>query len=231
MTRDVERQSSDGRALLVDYAGVLTPGVAESWRAFEQEHGMPARTIATMLWAAYEPDDADDEHDPGDEDGTDGANPIAMLERGELEVGDFEQRFAGQLRDAGYDVVADGLVAALFADLRPSGGVWDLVRDVRAKGVPAVLVSNSWGMSGYPRALLDTTFDELVFSGEVGMRKPDREIFQHAADQVGAELPYCVFIDDAPANVEAAQRYGMTAVLHKGDDEATRDAVLSGLGL
>lgn len=217
--------TGDGRALLVDYAGVLTPGVAESWRAFEQEHGMPARTIATMLWAAYETDDTAGEGDAGRD------NPIAMLERGELEIGDFEHRLARQLREAGYEVAADGLVAALFADLRPSGGVWDLVRDVRAEGVPVVLVSNSWGMGGYPRALLDTTFDELVFSGEVGMRKPDREIFQHAADQVGAELPRCVFIDDAPANVQAAQRYGMTAVLHKGDDEATREAVRSGLGL
>lgn len=209
----------DGRALLVDYAGVLTPGVAESWESFEQQHGMPARTIATMLWAAYEPD----------EGSGDGANPIALLERGELDVGDFEQRFARQLREAGYDVEADGLVAALFADLRPAGGVWDLVREVRAGGVPAVLVSNSWGMGGYPRALLDSVFDELVFSGEVGMRKPDREIFVHAAEQVGAELTRCVFIDDAPANVAAAQRYGMTAVLHKGDDDATREAVLSGL--
>lgn len=209
----------DGRALLVDYAGVLTPGVAASWAAFEEQHGMPARTIATMLWAAYEPDEGAGE----------GANPIALLERGELDVGDFEQRFARQLREAGYDVEAEGLVAALFADLRPAGGVWDLVREVRSGGVPTVLVSNSWGMGGYPRALLDSVFDELVFSGEVRMRKPDREIFVHAAEQVGAELTRCVFIDDAPANVAAAQRYGMTAVLHKGDDAATREAVLSAL--
>ncbi len=206
-----------GKALLVDYAGVLTPGVAQSWQAFEREHGMPARTIATMLWAAYEEDEGGD------------ANPIALLERGELDVGAFEQRFARQLREAGHDVEAEGLVAALFADLRPAGGVWDLVRDVRAEGVPAVLVSNSWGMGGYPRALLDSTFDELVFSGEVGMRKPDREIFAYAAGKVGAQLTRCVFIDDAPANVQAAQGYGMTAVLHKGDDEATRAAVLAGL--
>ncbi len=205
-------------ALLVDYAGVLTPGVAESWKHFEAEHQMPARTIATMLWAAYEPGESED-------------NPIAMLERGELDVGEFEQRLAGQLREAGHDVEAKGLVAALFRDLQPSGGVWDLVRDVRAAGVPTVLVSNSWGFSGYPRGLLDATFDELVLSGEVGLRKPDRAIFEHAVDLVGAELTASVFIDDAPANVEAAERYGLTAVLHRGDDEATRAAVLAGLGL
>lgn len=208
---------SDGRALFVDYAGVLTPGVAQSWRAFEQRHGIPARTIASMLWEAYG-------------EGQD-ANPIARLERGELEVGDFEVTFAARLQEAGFDVAADGLVAALFDDLRPAGGVWDLVRDVRAAGVPAVLLSNSWGMSGYPRAELAATFDDLVFSGEVGMRKPDRDIFEHAALLVDARLERCVFIDDAPANVAAATSYGMTAVLHRGDDDATRSAVLAGLDL
>jgi len=209
--------TADGRALFVDYAGVLTPGVAQSWRAFEDAHGIPARTIAGLLWAAYGEDQDD--------------NPIALLERGELEVGDFEVQFAQQLHDAGYDVEAEGLVTALFADLRPAGGVWDLVREVRAAGIPTVLVSNSWGMSGYPRAQLDAAFDELVFSGEVGMRKPDRQIFEHAARHVGAELERSVFIDDAPANVAAASSYGITAVLHGGDDAATRRAVLDGLGI
>lgn len=210
----------DGRALFVDYAGVLTPGVADSWRAFEQRHGMQERTIATLLWAAYEP--------AGDGGGS---NPIAMLERGELGVREFEQRFGQELRDAGHDVESEGLVAALFADLRPAGGVWDLVAEVRGRGVPCVLVSNSWGMSGYPRAELDASFDALVFSGEVGMRKPDREIFEHAASLVGARLDRCVFIDDARANVAAAEGYGMVGVLHAGDDEATRRAVLEGLEL
>lgn len=210
--------TAETRALFVDYAGVLTPGVAESWRAFEAEHGMPARTIASLLWAAYEPGESDD-------------NPIAMLERGELEVGEFEQRLAATLRDHGHEVAAEGLVAALFRDLQPSGGVWDLVRDVRAAGVPTVLVSNSWGFSGYPRAMLEAVFDELVLSGEVGLRKPDRDIFEHAAGLVGATLEASVFIDDAPANVAAAEGYGLTAVLHRGDDDATRAAVLAGLGI
>lgn len=208
---------ADGRALFVDYAGVLTPGVAASWRSFEAEHGIPARTVASLLWEAYGEDQ--------------GRNPIALLERGELEVGEFEQEFAAVLRERGFEVEAERLVERLFSDLTPSGGVWDLVRDVRGAGVPTVLVSNSWGFSGYPKALLESTFDELVLSGRVGMRKPDRDIFEHAAMLVDADLGHCVFIDDAPANVEAAATYGITAVLHAGDDEATRRDVLGALGL
>ena len=209
---------ADGRALLVDYGGVLTPGVVEGWRDFEASHDIPEKTISRLLWAAYEDDAGED-------------NPIVLLERGELDVATFEQELAAQLHAAGYDVEADGLVARLFSALHPAGGVWELVHDVREAGVPAVLVSNTWGTGGYPLSLLHSSFDELVFSGEVGVRKPDREIFELAAGLVGARLERSVFIDDAPANIAAAESYGLTAVLHRGNAAATRAAVLAGLDL
>ena len=212
--------AADGRALLVDYGGVLTPGVVEGWRAFEQAHGMPERTISKMLWAAYEPDAGE-------------ANPIVRLERGELEVAEFEQQLAHQLARAGHPVEADGLVRRLFSSLRPEPGVgvWQLVREVREAGVPTVLVSNTWGTGAYPMVQLEEAFDAMVFSGKVGMRKPDREIFEHAVDLVEAELSKSVLVDDAPANVEAAESYGLTGVLHTGDVQATRRTVLGALDL
>jgi putative hydrolase of the HAD superfamily len=178
---------------------------------------MESGRLFELLLAAYE--------SGGDDD------PVAKLERGEMELAAFEQQMAEGLREAGHDVEADGLVERLFADLRPAGGVWDLVRDVHAAGVPTVLVSNSWGLDSYPRSMLEEVFDALVLSGEVGMRKPDRDIFEHAAGLVGAEVEGSVFIDDARPNVEAAERHGMTGVLHTGDDAATRAAVLAALGL
>ena len=211
---------SDGRALFVDYGGVLTPGVVEGWRDFEEEHGMPAKTVSRLLWAAYEEDAGDD-------------NPIVRLERGELDVATFEHELAGRLGAAGHDVAAEDLVARLFSALRPDpdSDVWQLVRDVHDAGIPTVLLSNSWGFDAYPRSQLDELFDALVLSGEVGMRKPDRDIFEHAAALVDADLEQSVFIDDAPANVAAAESYGLTAVLHRGDASATRAAVLAGLGM
>ena len=217
---DADHQGSGGRALLVDYGGVLTPGVVEGWRAFERSHGMPEKTISRLLWAAYEPDAGR-------------ANPIVRLERGDLEIAEFEQQLARQLAEAGHEVEAEGLVRRLFSALRPEPGVgvWELVREVRAAGVPTVLVSNTWGTDAYPMGELEAVFDAMVFSGRVGMRKPDRDIFEHAVGLVDAELGRSVLIDDAPANVEAAASYGMTGVLHTGDVATTRRAVLAGLGL
>jgi len=76
------------------------------------------------------------------------------------------------------------------------------------------LLSNSWGCDEYPRADFPGLFDTVVLSGEVGMRKPEKEIFFHAAATLGLAPAECVFIDDMEANVAAAQACGMTGVLH-----------------
>jgi hypothetical protein len=46
------------------------------------------------------------------------------------------------------------------------------------------------------------------------MRKPEAEIFQHAADLLGLPPEQCVFIDDIEANITAAQACGMAGVHH-----------------
>lgn len=209
--------SEDGRALFVDYGGVLTPKMSLGWRAVEERYDLPPKTIEQLVLASYR---------SGGEDSV-----IAQLERGEVELAAFEQRAAAMFAEAGHDVPAEGLIDELFADMTPAGGVWDIVDDVRAQGVPAVLVSNSWGTDDYPEERLTASFDHLVVSGRVGMRKPDRDIFEHAADAVGAELSRCVLIDDAPPTIETAETYGIAGVLHRGDDEATRVAVMEALDL
>jgi FMN phosphatase YigB (HAD superfamily) len=67
----------------------------------------------------------------------------------------------------------------------------------------------------------------VVISGEVGMRKPEEEIFLHAASTLGLAPQECVFVDDIEANVAAAVECGMTGVHHAGT--ASTAAVLQGL--
>jgi len=76
-------------------------------------------------------------------------------------------------------------------------------------------VSNSWSTSHYDRSSLDQLFDAIVISGEVGLNKPDAEIFELAADRVGVPAGECVFVDDLRENCEGAERVGMTAVRHR----------------
>jgi haloacid dehalogenase superfamily, subfamily IA, variant 3 with third motif having DD or ED len=55
-------------------------------------------------------------------------------------------------------------------------------------------------------------FDGMVVSGAIGIAKPDPRIFAHLCATYGRRPADCLFIDDLPANVEAAQRAGMHAV-------------------
>jgi putative hydrolase of the HAD superfamily len=61
-------------------------------------------------------------------------------------------------------------------------------------------------------------FDAIVISGEVGMRKPEPEIFEHVLDRLGVRAEETVFVDDLDHNVRAAADLGIVAVHHTSYD-------------
>jgi epoxide hydrolase-like predicted phosphatase len=205
------------RALLLDYGGVLTEPVDDSFARFERRLGLPPGRSFEVLVAASR---------------TTGGGPIGALERGEMDLSEFEVLLRGLLVEAGYQIAADvDLLAGLFEAMRPAGGLWELAARVRNHGVRTGLLSNSWGFTVYPFAELEVHFDDLVLSGRVGLRKPDPAIYRLAADRLGVAVEHCVFVDDLERNVEVARELGMVGVHHTGDDVTTRAAVLTALRL
>ena len=65
--------------------------------------------------------------------------------------------------------------------------------------------------------------DVLVYSDEVGIEKPDRRIYEIACERLGVRPSEVVFLDDLEANVAAARRLGMRAVLFQGNAQAIAD--------
>ena len=193
------------RALLLDFGGVLTPSVGRMFKAFEDAEELPRGTLSQVMGHAY---------GAGGND-----SPIGRVERGDLPIPEFEQLLAEQLASLGHDISADDLVNRIFAGLDPHGRMWDAAVIARDAGVRTALLSNSWAVDGYPDDLLDRTFDDIVISAAVGVRKPDREIFELTADRLGVDLGACVFVDDLDANVAAARSYGLTAIHHDGDED------------
>jgi epoxide hydrolase-like predicted phosphatase len=143
-------------------------------------------------------------------------NPVHALERGECAVADFERLLAERLvTTTGGKVIADGLLTRMLSASRPDPLMYQVIRDLRAKGLRTALLSNSWGEGGYPRQDFPGLFDAVVISGEVGMRKPEPRIFLHTAELLDIDPAECVFIDDVEGNVRAAVGCGMTGVHHK----------------
>ncbi len=214
----------NGRELhgvITDWGGVLSAPILTSVRAWIDADGIDWESYRAVMrpWVsqAY---------------GIDGGpNPVHALERGECSGAEFERILAARLRRLdGAPVVADGLLRRMFAGLVPVPAIYDTIRALRVAGLRTALLSNSWGCDEYPRADFPALFDTVVLSGEVGMRKPEPEIFRHAAQTLGLPPEECVFIDDMPANVAAAQACGMTGVLHS-ETAATARALQDLLGV
>jgi glucose-1-phosphatase len=60
-------------------------------------------------------------------------------------------------------------------------------------------------------------FDHLCASHEAKARKPEAAFFAHCQRFAGADPGECLFIDDLPTNVEAAERFGWKGVVYSPD--------------
>jgi epoxide hydrolase-like predicted phosphatase len=196
-------------AAVFDYGGVLTTPVRDSIAAWLERDAIdPAsfsRTIKAWL-SRSAPDQT----------------PIHRLETGELSTAEFNNLLAAELvgKDGG-GVAPEDLLKSLFAQMRPDPVMFDLVQDLKNAGARVALLSNSWGNS-YPRERIDAMFDLVVISGEVGMRKPNPDIFTHTLDLLVVRPERVVFVDDAKPNTDAAARLGMHTVLHTNPDNTRK---------
>jgi putative hydrolase of the HAD superfamily len=186
-------------ALFVDFGGVLTTSVWDSFDAFCREHGLEQGAVKALF--------RDD--------------PAALADLRELETGriaeaEFERRFAERL---GLEEAID-LIDSMFRGMLPEPIMVEAVRAARRAGVRTGLISNSWSTDHYDRELLAELFDDTVISGEVGVHKPEPEIYLLACERLSVKPSACVFVDDLRENCDAAEAVGMMAILHR-DPERT----------
>jgi putative hydrolase of the HAD superfamily len=190
------------RGLLLDFGGVLTTSMGRAFSAFCVSEGVDPERFKTVISEAY---------------GTDGSQGmVGKLERGEIELDEFETWLAEHLSEGlETPLPAGGIRDRMFAGMLPDEAMMEAVRLAHAAGVKTGLISNSWGPSGFHDSELADAFDAVLISGEVGMRKPDPEIFIEAARLIGLEPAECVFVDDLEQNAAGARAVGMHAIVHR----------------
>lgn len=101
-------------------------------------------------------------------------------------------------------------------------GTVKILRELKQAGYPLYALSN-WSAETFPiaRRKFDffDAFDEIVLSGAVGMVKPERGIFELLLQKIGRPAHECLFIDDALANIQQADRMGFKTVLFKSSQQ------------
>jgi putative hydrolase of the HAD superfamily len=153
-----------------------------------------------------------------------GRDDPAFTERWrEVVFGDHGYRpYAEILAELGVDD-PDAFIAAEHEVWRPAHSVLAsaqaLLDALRTRGIKTGLVANAWPdpasvLRGDAEAFgLAERLDTMVFSEELGVRKPAAEIFLHACRELGVEPIDTMFVgDDLAADVQGAAEVGMTTV-------------------
>ncbi len=194
-------------AVMWDFGGVFSPSPFTTIETIGREKG---HDPALFFGAIFGPYDADTDH------------PWHRLERGEIDFMSARESIIEIAKADGMD--ADPL--ELFTRMGEEGGgmraeVVSLATDVKRRGFQTAIVTNNakefrerWTKS----VPIDEICHEIIDSSEIGIRKPDRRIFEVALLKLGGIDPTrAIFVDDFAANVEAAEALGMRGVLMKDD--------------
>jgi putative hydrolase of the HAD superfamily len=197
------------RAVICDFGGVLTSPLAGSFQAFSEHSGIPLAALGTAFAAIHE---------------RDGVHPLHELECGRAAEADFLADVAGQLaKQLEREIAMDDFSERYFAGLSPNAPMIELMAALRAEGYRMALLTNNvreWEPLWRAMVPIDEIFELVVDSAFVGMRKPDRGIYDLIVDRLGVPAAECLFVDDAEANCVAAREAGMRAVAYRHAGQA-----------
>lgn len=115
-------------------------------------------------------------------------------------------------------------VLQMWHHVNVDAGVVAAVQELRAGGVRCALATNQHPeRAAYMRENLgyDEMFDDLFYSSDLGVAKPDPAYFTEATRRLGTEPGRTLLLDDNADNVAGAKKAGLVAELFASDGGRT----------
>jgi len=196
---------SDG--LLIDVGGVLTNDIFASFDAYLAREGLEYQSFRELYFDTPEVRDL-----------------LHRLEVGELHHTDAQAPLAAMLGLPADR--ADDLFPGLYERVDFVPEMTDAVEALRRSGVRTGVLSNSWWFPMYDKPFYERAFDVQVVSGRVGVRKPERRMFELGLEALGIPAERILFVDDFEENLPPARELGMAVFLHDPADPARTVAEL-----
>ena len=193
------------RAVIFDYGNVLCPfPPASAFEEMARISGIPTAPFIESLWR-YRLD-----YDRGTLDGISYWKRIATSNEE-----NFSDSQIGRLMEADF---------ALWVHPSPALLAW--VRKLQLGGIKTSILSNMPpDFSRYLRSNAEwlNHFDVKVFSGELGVVKPDAKIYEACLEALAVHPEEALFIDDIEVNVLAARALGIKAIKFESITQLARD--------
>lgn len=192
-------------AVLFDFSGVMVSSAFDAFARNAADHGMSEDEFLEFLLGPY---------------AEDGDHAWHRAERGEIGIMDWATDTMARAEEAGMGLDLSFMVKTL-GDLEVYEVMVDAARSLRGLGYRTALVTNNIAEgrdSWRPMLPLDELFDDVIDSSEVGMRKPNPEIYLLALQRLGIvdgnpiEPARAVMLDDHPGNCAGALAAGLQAI-------------------
>ena len=193
------------RAVFFDFGGVLSTSPFDAFASYEERSGLPPGFIRTVNST-----NADD-------------NAWAHLERGDVTLEEFVERFEREAEGFGRRVDGREVLSCLSGEMRPQ--MVEAVRRCREQLTTGLLTNNFVTAESSLDTHVDVLalFDIVVESARTGVRKPEPRFYEIACELAGVEPAEVVFLDDLGINLKPAASMGMTTIKVTDPDRALEE--------
>ncbi len=138
----------------------------------------------------------------------------------------FAQRLYVNRRVVGFDF--GGVLVTGVTDLErlaETPGMRKLLKELRENYVIVILSNNNeLFRHGMQKAFgFESLFDEVIFSSQVGSKKPDEQIFRVFLKRFGIPANRVVFVDDTAENVATARKLGICGIDYNSNKQGIEE--------
>ncbi|MDG2072359.1 MAG: HAD-IA family hydrolase [Pseudomonadales bacterium] len=200
-------------AVLWDFGGVITSSPFEAFNRYESTNNLPIDFIRSVN--ATNPE----------------SNAWALLESSQINVREFDEKFATEARAKGHEVRGRDVLALLSGEVRPE--MVEALKIIKQHMKIGCITNNvntgegaSMAKDPARAAVMDDVlalFDVVIESSKVGIRKPDPRIYQLACNEIGVVPENAAFLDDLGINLKPARKLGMSTIKVLSANQALND--------
>lgn len=148
----------------------------------------------------------------------------SRLDEGTMKYGEFREKVLEILPEKLHNT-ANEILDNWYTAMPVMSGVPDFIRELKSEGYHLYILSNAseFFAEKSPYFGVNQEFDGIVFSARVKMVKPNPEIYHYVLATYHLNPDECLFLDDRPANIAAAENVGIHGIVFTGDIEAVRE--------
>lgn len=148
-----------------------------------------------------------------------------------FKIASEEVRYFKQRDDRAYfEKISDlfsipaGELRKVLNEVKPYEEMFTLVKKISKKFRMHLLSNQMQSRTDHIKTSYDLSFFKHVFfSSEMGMMKPEKEIYLFVLNEIKQEAENCIFIDDNIKYIDAARELGINALLFKNIQQIRTD--------